>query len=45
MNQHFFASLEELREFATARLWRYKNERPNMGIGGMAPAQKKMMVA
>jgi len=45
MNQHLFAFLEEMREFATAWLWRYNNDRPNMGIGGIAPARKKMMAA
>lgn len=26
-------------------LWSYNNERPNMGNGGMTPAQKLKMVA
>jgi putative transposase len=45
LNQHLFASLEEIQEFATAWLWTYNNERPNMGIGGIPPTQKRMMAA
>ncbi|TJZ78213.1 transposase, partial [Paracoccus hibiscisoli] len=26
-------------------LWTYNNERPNMGIGGITPAQKLKMAA
>ncbi|KAB2725363.1 transposase, partial [Brucella anthropi] len=26
-------------------LWTYNNERPNMGIGGVTPAQKLKMAA
>jgi transposase InsO family protein len=33
-------SIEEAQEFATQWLWAYNNERPNMGIGGITPAQK-----
>ena len=45
LNQHLFESLEEVREYATAWLWTYNNERPNMGINGIAPAQKRMVAA
>lgn len=39
-------SRDELeREFATQWLWTYNNERPNMGIGGITPAQKLKMAA
>ncbi len=31
---------EEAQEFATQWLWTYNNECPNMGIGGLTPAQK-----
>ena len=37
--------LEEAQEFATQWLWTYNNERPNMGIGGVTPAQKLKMAA
>jgi putative transposase len=45
LNQHLFTSLEEVQEFATAWLWSYNNERPNMAIGGIQPAKKRIMVA
>jgi transposase InsO family protein len=37
---HIIESIEEAQEFATQWLWTYNNERPNMGIGGITPAQK-----
>ena len=40
LNQYLFESLEEIQNFATAWLWSYNNERPNMGIGGITPAMK-----
>ena len=33
------------REHATRWLWTYNNERPNMGNGGLTPAQKLKMAA
>ena len=45
LNQYLFESLDEAREFATTWLWSYNNERPNMGINGIPPAQKRMMAA
>jgi putative transposase len=45
LNQHLFASLEEMQEFATVWLWSYNNERPNMGIGGIPTTHKRMMAA
>jgi hypothetical protein len=35
----------EAQYFATQRFWTYNNDRPNMGIGGIAPAQKLKMAA
>ena len=32
-------------DFATQWLWTYNNDRPNMGIGGITPAQKLKMAA
>lgn len=40
LNQHIFASIEEAQASATRWLWTYNNERPNMAIGGITPAQK-----
>jgi putative transposase len=45
LDQHIIESLEEAQEFATQWLWTYNNERPNMGIGGITPAQKLKMAA
>ena len=45
LNQYLFESLEEIQEFATAWLWTYNNERPNMGIGGITPAMKLKLAA
>lgn len=38
--QHLFGSLDEVQLGATAWLWSYNNERPNMALGGMTPKQK-----
>jgi putative transposase len=43
LDQHIIASIEEAQEQATKWLWTYNNERPNMGIGGITPAQKLKM--
>lgn len=40
LNQHIFASIEAVQASATRWLWAYNNERPNMAIGGITPAQK-----
>lgn len=40
LDQYIIESIEEAQEFATQWLWTYNNERPNMGIGGITPAQK-----
>ena len=45
LDQNIIASIEEAQEFATQWLWTYNNERPNMGIGGITPAQKLKMAA
>ncbi|GKY87386.1 hypothetical protein STA1M1_12550 [Sinisalibacter aestuarii] len=42
---YIFDSIEEVQQIATAWLWSYDNERPNMGNGGMTPAQKLRMAA
>ena len=38
-------NIEEAQDFATQWLWTYNNDRPNMGIGGLKPAQKLKMAA
>ena len=35
-----FASIEDVQNYATQWLWTYNNDRPNMGLGGIIPAQK-----
>jgi putative transposase len=40
LSQHIFASIEAAQASATQWLWTYNNERPNMAIGGITPAQK-----
>jgi putative transposase len=45
LDQHIIESIEEAQEFATKWLWSYNNDRPNMGIKGITPAQKLKMAA
>lgn len=40
LNQYIFETVEEVQEAATAWLWTYNNERPNMAIGGITLKQK-----
>lgn len=40
LGQYIFETIEEVRDHATRWLWTYNNERPNMGNGGITPAQK-----
>jgi len=40
LDQNIIESIEEAQDYATQWLWTYNNERPNMGIGGITPAQK-----
>jgi L-fuconolactonase len=39
LDQYIIESIEEAQQHATQWLWTYNNERPNMGIGGITPAQ------
>ncbi len=45
LDLYIFETIEEAQEIATDWLWTYNNERPNMGIGGITPAQKLKMAA
>ena len=40
LGQYIFETIQEAQDQATDWLWTYKNERPDMGIGGMTPAMK-----
>jgi len=37
LGQYIFSSIEEAQDHATRWLWTYKNERPNMALGGITP--------
>ena len=37
---HIFQSIREVQDHATQWLWTYKNDRPNIGIGGITPTMK-----
>ena len=45
LDQHIIENIKEAQDFATQWLWIYNNDRPNMGIGGITPAQKLKMAA
>ena len=45
LSQYLFATIDEVRNFATRWLWSYNNERPNMALGGITPMQKLAMAA
>ena len=43
LDQYMFATIKEVQDYATDWLWTYNNDRPNMGLGGITPAQKLNM--
>lgn len=43
--QHLFDSITDAQDAATAWLWTYNNERPNMALGGITPAQRLAQAA
>ncbi|MFV0292825.1 MAG: IS3 family transposase, partial [Paracoccus sp. (in: a-proteobacteria)] len=45
LDQYIIESIEEAQDYATQWLWTCNNDRPNMGIGGITPAQKLKMAA
>jgi len=45
LDQNIIETIEEAQYQATKWLWTYNNERPNMGIGGITPAQKLKLAA
>ena len=45
LDLYIFETIEEVQQIATEWLWTYNNERPDMGIGGVAPAMKLKMAA
>ena len=42
---YLFESVSEVQDYATAWLWSYNHERPNMALGGITPKQKLAMAA
>ena len=40
LDQYTFATIKEVQNYSTDWLWTYNNDRPNMGHGGITPAQK-----
>ena len=45
LDQHIIENIDEAQDFATQWLWTYNNDRPNMRIGGITPAQKLKMAS
>lgn len=45
LDQTIIESIEEAQDHATQWLWTYNNDRPNMAIGGITPAQKLKIAA
>ena len=45
LGRYLFDTLEQVQDHVTRWLWTYNNERPNMGIGGITPAQKLKQAA
>lgn len=43
LNQDIFTKIEEVQDKSTKWLWHYNHERPNMGLGGVTPYQKRML--
>ena len=43
--QYIIETIEAAQDFATQWLWTYNNDRPNLGIGSITPAQKLKMAA
>ena len=43
LGHYLFESISEVQEYATAWMWTYNHERPNMGLGGITPKQKLAM--
>jgi putative transposase len=45
LGQYLFGSINQVQEHATRWLWTYNNERPNMALGGITPAQRLQQAA
>ena len=45
LDQNIIDSIKEAQDYTIQWLWTYNNDRPNMGIGGITPAQKLKLAA
>jgi len=45
LDLHVFESVDQAQTLATRWLWRYNNERPHMGLGGITPIMKMKKAA
>lgn len=45
LSQHDWDDLARVQDFATEWMWQHNHERPNMGLGGVAPKQRPMAAA
>jgi putative transposase len=45
LGHYLFDSIGEVQEYASAWMWTYNHERPNMALGGITPKQKLAMAA
>jgi putative transposase len=43
LSHYIYKDIQQLQDRATHWLWTYNNERPNMGIGGITPIQKRKL--
>ena len=43
LSHYIYRDIDELQNRATQWLWTYNHERPNMGIGGITPIQKRKL--
>ena len=45
LGRYMFETIEKAQRIAKEWLWAYNHERPNIGIGGITPAQKLQLAA
>ena len=43
LSQYHWASLAQLQDYATARMWTYNHDRPHMALGGVTPMHRLAM--
>lgn len=45
LSQHYWASIDEVQNYATRWMWTHNHDRPNMALGGFTPKQHLAMAA